>query len=312
VISLENASKIIISGLDNAGKTSILTALDKKFDFEKEIMQLKPTIKVEYSASTFLGNRVYYWDMGGQKQYRELYEKNKDMYFAGTDLFVYIIDIQDKERFDLTLEYLNTILKYFQNNKMENVPLIISFHKFDPQLRDNEDILYNINDLREKILKENPKFKILFQQTSIYDIISIVQLVSYGLSVFDKAFFELSILLEDYLEEFGCSSLILFDQNGIIISEFYSELIDSDHYIILLENIKEHLFLLKRMLEEEKTEYNFFTIEDNFLSYLHRIIYKKYNYYISVIIEENKKETLLEKFPNLVDEIFNIFDSLFA
>ncbi|MFX0187401.1 MAG: ADP-ribosylation factor-like protein [Candidatus Hodarchaeota archaeon] len=309
---MENAIKIIISGLDNAGKTSILTALDKKFDFEKEIMQLKPTVKVEYSASNFLGNRVYYWDMGGQKQYRELYEKNKDMYFAGTDLLVYIIDIQDKSRFDLSLEYLNTILKYFQNNEMENVPLIISFHKFDPQLRDSEEILYNINDLREKILKENPKFKILFQQTSIYDIISIVQLVSYGLSVFDKAFFELSILLEDYLEEFECSSLILFDQNGIIISEFYSELIDSDHYIILLENIKEHLFLLKRMLEEEKTEHNFFTIEDNFLSYLHRIIYKKYNYYISVIIEENKKETLLEKFPNLVDEIFNIFDSLFA
>ena len=55
MISLENAIKIIISGLDNAGKTSILTALDKKFDFEKEIMQLKPTVKVEYSASNFLG-----------------------------------------------------------------------------------------------------------------------------------------------------------------------------------------------------------------------------------------------------------------
>ena len=312
MISLENAIKIIICGLDNAGKTSILTALDKKFDFEKEIMQLKPTVRVEYSSLKFLGNPVYFWDMGGQKQYRELYEKNKDIYFAGTDLLVYIIDIQDKARYDLSLEYLNTILKYFQDNNLEDLPLIISLHKFDPHVRDNEDLIYNINEIKEEIVKSNPNFKILFQQTSIYDIISIVQLVSYGLSVFDKSFFELSTLLEDYLEEFGCTSLILFDQNGIIISEFYSEAINPEHYVMLLENIKEHLYLLKRMLEEEKTEYNFFSIEDNFLSYLHRIKYKKFNYYISVTIDEAKKESLLEKFPTLIDEIFNIFDSLFG
>ena len=31
-----NDLKIILSGLDNAGKTSILTALDKKYDFQKK------------------------------------------------------------------------------------------------------------------------------------------------------------------------------------------------------------------------------------------------------------------------------------
>ncbi len=308
--------KILISGLDNAGKTSILTALDKKFDFQKEIMDLKPTVRVEYNTSTFLGNRVYYWDMGGQKQYRELYEKNRDTYFAGTDLIVFIIDVQDIDRFDLSLEYLEIILKYFQDNDMENVPLIISFHKFDPQIRGNDDVINNINDLKESISKKYPNFKILFQQTSIYDILSIVQLVSYGLSVFDEAFFELSTLLEDYLEELGATSLIIFDENGIIISEFYSEL-DPSYYISLLENIKDHLFLLKRMLEEENNisaedvGQNFISIEDNFLSYLHRIKFNKYNYYISAIIEEGKKEKLLEKFPDLIDDILNILKSLF-
>ena len=126
----------------------------------------------------------------------------------------------------------------------------------------------------------------------------------------------MSTLLEDYLEEFGAISLILFDLNGIIISEFYSEL-DPSYYISLLENIKEHLFLLKRMLEEETNlsaedaGHSFISAEDNFLSYLHRIQYKNYNYYISVIIEEEKKEKFLEKFPNLTDEILNILKSLF-
>ena len=313
---MENAIKIIMCGLDNAGKTSILTALDKKFDFQKEIMLLKPTVRVEYNTTTFLGNRVYYWDMGGQKQYRELYQKNRDTYFAGTDLIVFIIDIQDKNRFDLSLEYLDLILTYFQDNDIENVPLIVSFHKFDPQIRGNDDVNNNINDIRENISKKYPNFKILFQQTSIYDILSIVQLVSYGLSVFDDAFFELSTLLEDYLEKFGCTSLIIFDHNGIIISEFYSEL-DPSYYISLLENIKEHLFLLKRMLEEktnlsdEDSGHSFISAEDNFLSYLHRIQFSGENYYISVIIEEEKKEKLLDKFPDLIDDILNILKSIF-
>lgn len=312
---MENV-KIIICGLDNAGKTSILRALDKKFDFQKEIMELKPTVRVEYNTLNFLGNQVYLWDMGGQEQYRDLYEKNRDTYFAGTDLIVFIIDVQDKSRFDLSLEYLDKILTYFQDNDMEDVPLIVSFHKFDPQIRGNDDVNDNINYLRESISKKYPNFKILFQQTSIYDILSIVQLVSYGLSVFDEAFFELSTLLEDYLEGLGCTSLILFDHNGIIISEFYSEL-DPSYYIGLLENIKEHLFILKRMLEEETNlsaedaGNSFISAEDNFLSYLHRIQYKNYNYYISVIIEEEKKENLLEKFPDLIDDILIILKSIF-
>ena len=76
---LEDGIKIIISGLDNAGKTSILTALQKKFDFEKEIIALKPTIKVEYHSSKFLGNSIHLWDMGGQQIYRELYIKPSEL-----------------------------------------------------------------------------------------------------------------------------------------------------------------------------------------------------------------------------------------
>ena len=71
---MENLIKIIIAGLDNAGKTSILTALDKKYDFHKDIISLTPTIRVEYHATEFLRNKTVFWDMGGQKKYRELYE----------------------------------------------------------------------------------------------------------------------------------------------------------------------------------------------------------------------------------------------
>lgn len=307
---MEQLLKIIVSGLDNAGKTSILTALDKKYDFHKDIVQLKPTIRVEYHKMNFLKNNTIFWDMGGQEQYRDIYKQYEDVYFDATDLLIYVIDIQDSERFKNSLEYLDAILQFFAKNEMD-VPIIITFHKFDPDLRYDEKILENVENLRGEILEKYQMFNVLFQQTSIYDIISIVQLVSYGLSVFDKKFFELSELLEKYLIEFKSQALIVFDRNGIIISEFYSE-IEPEVYIELLESIKEHLFLLKRMEEEKYTsDYNFSTIEGKLLSYLHRLNLEKESFFVSVVIKEKRKDDFLLKFPELLEELSQILDQLF-
>jgi len=301
--------KIIVSGLDNAGKTSILTALDKKYDFEKDIVQLKPTIRVEYHKMNFLRNNCVFWDMGGQSSYRDIYINYQDVYFDGTDLLIYVIDIQDPDRFDNSLEYLNAILSFFEKSEM-NVPIIITFHKYDPELKADEEILVNIEKLREKIINKYPNFNILFQQSSIYDIISIVQLVSYGLSVFDKKFFQLSELLEYYLDIFKCQALIIFDRNGIIISEYYSD-INPEVYVELLESIKEHLFLLKRM-DEEKYEGNFdFTsTESQLFSYLLR---KKINndmFFVSAVLKEQEKENFFERFPEFLENVTQILKEL--
>lgn len=306
---MESLLKVIISGLDNAGKTSILTALDKKYDFQKDIVQLKPTIRVEYHKMNFLRNNTVFWDMGGQEQYREIYMKYQDVYFDATDLLIYVIDIQDPERFENSLEYLNAILSFFMDAKMD-VPIIITFHKFDPDLRGNTEILENIEKLREQILMNYPSFKILFQQSSIYDIISIIQLVSYGLSVFDEKFFELSELLESYLEKFNNQALIVFDRNGIIIAEYYSD-IESDVYVELLESIKEHLFLLKRMEEEDyEDRIDFSTIDIKLVSYLHRLKIKKESFFISAVIKESQKESFMAQFPDFLEDLIKILKNL--
>jgi len=309
---MEKLVKIIVSGLDNAGKTSILTALDKKYDFQKDIISLTPTIRVEYHTTYFLNQKVIFWDCGGQTQYRELYEKKQDIYFDGTDLMLFIIDIQDKERYKTSLEYLDMILQHFNRNKMD-VPLIISFHKFDPEIRTNGVYIEEIESIRENILKKYSNFKVLFQQTSIYDLISIVQLVSYGLSVFDEKFFDLSELLENYIYAFNCKSLILFDRNGIIISEFYNSEIEPEYYVELLESIKEHLFLLKRMQQESyEAENNLITNGSGLLSYLHRIKIGEESLFISVIIQEKYKDPFMEKFSEFLIEIRDILTPILA
>jgi len=302
--------KVIIAGLDNAGKTSILTALDKKYNFQKDIIALTPTIRVEYQATEFLKNRVVFWDMGGQEKYRKLYQEKQDLYFSDTDLLVYVVDIQDPERIETSLAYMSMILKNFKKHKMD-VPLIISFHKFDPEFIGNKQMVEQIEALRKHILKLYPSFRILFQQTSIYDIISIVQLISYGLSVFNEKFFNLSALLEKYLTQFESKSLILFDKNGIILNEYYKDFIEPEIYLELIESIKEHLFLLKRMQEEShETDYSFSSIGDELISYLHRIVVEEESLFVSVVIKEKLKELLLEKFSGFISELIDILKPL--
>ena len=307
--SKDNFVKIIFSGLDNAGKTSVLTALEKKYNFEKEISELKPTIRVNYQSTKFLGNDVKFWDMGGQSQYRELYKAKAEFYFADTDLLVYLIDIQDKPRIPQSLEYLGEILEFFSDNDMD-VPVIVTFHKFDPDLRIDDNLINWVMELKQKIADDFPDLKILFQQTSIYDIISIVQLVSYGLSLFDEKFFELSELLEKYIGILNCLSLILFDKNGIIISEFYSDNINSDMYIEFLEDVREHLFLLKRM-EEENTLMNDLTdMEGNIISYLYRIEVGNENFFISSLFDRDSKDKFEGEFVNLKDATIAILKEI--
>ncbi|MEJ2252135.1 MAG: ADP-ribosylation factor-like protein [Candidatus Lokiarchaeota archaeon] len=304
------AIKVIISGLDNAGKTSILTAIDKKYDFRKDILELKPTIKVEYQRTKFLGQDVIFWDMGGQEKYRELYRIRKDVYFSETDLILYVIDIQDRERLKTSLDYFNSILSYFIESD-EKVPIIVTFHKYDPEIQDYDEINKDVNDLKRKVKSRYPEFEFLFQQTSIYDIISIVQLISYGLSVFDKNFFELSLLLQSQLSKFECFSLILFDQNGIIVSEFYKEMILPEYYIRLIESIKEHLFVTRRIDEENyKDDYNFIAIENEMVSLLHSFDIHNFRFYISAIMEEKIKNDFIQDFPDFIDELSSILEYL--
>ena len=99
--------------------------------------------------------------------------------------------------------------------------------------------------------------------------------------------------------------------NGIIISEFYADDIGPDSYIVLLESIKEHLYLLKRMQEEKyESNYNFTAIENSLLSYLHKIEISGEPFYISVLVKEAQKEHLLQKFSDFVSDVMKIMETL--
>jgi len=104
----EMVHKLIIVGLDQAGKTSILNILNKKYNAMDNI---KPTVGIERDEIRILGIPIISWDLGGQEQFRESYLKNSRL-FDKTDSLFYVIDVWNASRFEEALRYYSKLLEY--------------------------------------------------------------------------------------------------------------------------------------------------------------------------------------------------------
>ncbi|TFF89166.1 MAG: hypothetical protein EU548_07925 [Promethearchaeota archaeon] len=164
--------KIIVAGLDRAGKTAILTTFGGKLGID-ELKNLRPTKKIDRQRISSESLSVYIWDFGGQTSYRKDYLKNPGAYFLDVDLFIYVIDVQDYERFEESFTYLKAILNALEQLQ-EHPYTLIFIHKYDPDLRKDPDIQLNVEfvkeNLKEILLERDFPYEIYL--TSIYSVIS--------------------------------------------------------------------------------------------------------------------------------------------
>ncbi|KKN12310.1 hypothetical protein LCGC14_1017810, partial [marine sediment metagenome] len=178
--------KIAFLGLDNAGKTSIITAITKRFGFEESVSKLMPTRRIARDTFKFLGLEFSRLDFGGQRIYREDYLKHPEKFLSGLDLIFYVIDAQDFDRYIETIDYLEEVLLFFKEYQ-EDVIVAILFHKFDPQLIDDVEINKRILTLKQALTKYSNDFDIFFFETTIFDLKSVMDAFSSGLSMlFEK------------------------------------------------------------------------------------------------------------------------------
>ncbi|VDK43166.1 unnamed protein product [Anisakis simplex] len=138
--------RILLLGLDNAGKTTILKNLASE-----DIAHITPTQGFNIKSVVSDDVKLNVWDIGGQRKIRP-YWKN---YFENTDVLVadlqtffflkynivhdehspffcpkkiYVIDSSDRKRFDETgLE----LLELLEEEKLKSVPLLIYANKQD-------------------------------------------------------------------------------------------------------------------------------------------------------------------------------------
>jgi len=222
------SKKIIFTGLDNSGKSSILLALQRSL---ANLATLAPTKMVERTTFNYMGYTISSHDLGGQRKYLITYLKQPGKYFTETAVLIYVIDYQDAIRYDESLSYFKDVLDQFQS--LEMVPLIfVFFHKTEPILvagDQGDDIelegsgMHRIKQLETKIDEINAsRFTIEYRLTTIFDPWSIT-------SAFSDIMLKLyprSILLDKALEEFAASntldSLLLLDSNALNLGTYYS------------------------------------------------------------------------------------------
>jgi len=163
--------KVIIVGLENAGKTTIVDVLSKEDNNAPEKPpNMIPTKGVE--RKSLFQKKVMIWDFGGQESFRNEYLGNSEKYFHSVSFLYYVVDIQDYYRVLSSTMYFmgvfNVVKKYSPDAK-----IIFLFHKTDP------DFDTTLKNLKEKFLgivepkiKANNKSFIMYD-TTIFDLNSI-------------------------------------------------------------------------------------------------------------------------------------------
>jgi GTPase SAR1 family protein len=165
-------TKVITIGLDNAGKTAILSSLGGKLGIDT-LAKLQPTKKIERKKVDTNGLELYIWDFGGQADYRKAYLESPEKFFLRTDLLIYVIDMQDENRYKESFAYFNEILAIM--DRLGETPYILCFlHKADPDLIEDPDFQISIEFVKEEMKKILTPFQFEYDMyvTSIYNFFS--------------------------------------------------------------------------------------------------------------------------------------------
>jgi GTPase SAR1 family protein len=249
----DKALKIILSGLDNAGKSSMLVVIEKLYQFEEDLGVLLPTKMIEYYRREFLGYDINFFDMGGQEMYREIYLK-REIYFAELNFLIYLIDITDIKRFEESVDYLGKILDVLDKHEYEkNREIFICFTKMDMDsaFAESPEFIVNLAKTRKLIIDKYNNFKFDFFSTSIFNTYSIVKMISKALSYDVDGYEEMRSDMEDYATKYSFDQMLLYDSTGLIIADYANSFKDVEHNS-LDTIISDNLSFFKKMTDYEE------------------------------------------------------------
>jgi len=111
--------RILMLGLDSAGKTTILYRLQIG-----EVVSTIPTIGFNMETVQYKTIKFQVWDLGGQSSIRPYWR----CYFANTRAIVYVIDSSDHARLKTSRAELLTLLA---EEELKGVPVLIFSNKQD-------------------------------------------------------------------------------------------------------------------------------------------------------------------------------------
>ena len=131
----QTENRIILLGLDGAGKTTFLYKLKLGDD-----LNTIPTIGFNVETLKFGKLTLNLWDIGGQKKIRDLWAH----YYPGSNGIIFLVDTSDRARINLVKEEINKLL---QEEELMGIPLLILANKQDLGVMGVEEVIEKL-DLR--------------------------------------------------------------------------------------------------------------------------------------------------------------------
>ncbi|KAK4055769.1 ADP-ribosylation factor-like protein 2 [Microbotryomycetes sp. JL201] len=115
----EKQVRVLMLGLDNAGKTTIVQRL-----LNKDINKVAPTLGFSIKTLTYKGYNLNIWDIGGQTSLRP-YWRN---YFETTDAVIWVVDSSDRARL---LDCKQELASLLQEERLAGASLLVFANKQD-------------------------------------------------------------------------------------------------------------------------------------------------------------------------------------
>jgi small GTP-binding protein len=210
--------KVVFVGVQNAGKTTLINILSKKYSL---ISNLTPTKSIQQETTEIFGVNIISWDIPGQVQLRETALKGPMLDDAS--ILVFVVDVQDTEQIDPAMEYFDKILRKIElepEASQERPYIIVFIHKMDPDIQRNVKILKNVRKIQTAVKKIAIGFEVDFFVTSMFREPTIYLGFS---SVFRKVLSlkkteSIKNVLASYSDQLN--AILIVDKNNFIINHF--------------------------------------------------------------------------------------------
>ena len=141
-----NNFKIIILGIQNAGKTTILYRLSIG-----QLVKTTPTIGSNVEEISYNNVKLQAWDLGGQESTRSIW----NVYYVNTDAIIYVIDTHDETYDDSKTQFY----KLLSNETLKNAVILIYANKQDlPGAKNVAEIIqiYELDTIKDHIWHIQP------------------------------------------------------------------------------------------------------------------------------------------------------------
>jgi len=227
------------------------------------------------------------------------------------DLLFFLVDIQNTERMD---EALNLYKKIIQSliELDEYPPIIICLNKYDPDLKESEEVIKNLEIVNKEIIDNSNKFFVKIFKTSIFDHWSLISAYSFGLSQLSPNRELFRNQLKSFAFKTNSDAILLLNENGIILSNYSKDElsgkvfeISAPHFQTLYKTFKEF-----KLLKEDFIVSSGISDESKKLIFK-KILVDKYNLYLLFFMQEisniEKIEEHLPEFAKILKELIQTF-----